>query len=73
MRTTITLPDPLFRRAKKLSDGKSFSEFVRQAIADRVKSAERESLSREMEEGYRLEAQSPTLDPAWTSIETEDW
>jgi len=33
----------------------------------------RDRLAREMEEGYRAEAASPSLDPEWDVIEVEEW
>lgn len=35
---------------------------------DRV---EHERLDREMEEGYRAEAEEPSLEPEWASVEVE--
>lgn len=32
---------------------------------------EKETLEQEMEEGYRAEALSPSLDPEWSSFEVE--
>lgn len=73
MRTTVTLPDPLFRQAKQLSEGGSFSEFVRQAISERVARVRRETMARDMDAGYQSEASEPSLDPEWTDLETEGW
>lgn len=73
MRTTVTIPDPLFERAKELQGKRSFSELVRQAVADFVEKAQKERLARQMSDGYEAEAENPSLDPAWTAIETEGW
>lgn len=73
MRTTITIPDDLAREAQNLLDDRSFSDFARESIALRISELKRARLAQEMEAGYRAEAESHSLDPAWTSIEVEDW
>lgn len=73
MRTTIALPDDLYQAATHYVGDRSFSQFVREAVESYVDRLERERLAREMEEGYRAEAASPSLDPAWSAIETEGW
>ncbi len=73
MRTTITIPDALAREAQELLNDRSFSDFARESIALRVSELKRALLAREMEAGYRAEAEDPSLDPAWTSIEVDDW
>lgn len=70
MRTTITLPDPLFDLVKELAGDISFGEFVRRAVEDRVEQMRR-GLLQDMAEGYRAEAMAPSLDPAWLRIETD--
>ncbi|MFW6012516.1 MAG: hypothetical protein ACOC92_02275 [bacterium] len=72
MRTTITIPDDLAREARELADGRSLSQFARDAVHDAVKRLKAERLARELDEGYRAEAQDPSLDPAWTAIESEE-
>ena len=73
MRATITLPNELASAAKELSGGRPFSEFVRDAVARRVDELRRIRLADAMREGYRHEAESPSLDPEWQAIETEGW
>lgn len=72
MRTTITLPDDLARDAKELASDRSLSEFIRQALKERVEKLQRERLARELEEGYGAEAEEPSLDPEWAAVEVED-
>ncbi|HSL83245.1 MAG TPA: hypothetical protein VLF66_10755 [Thermoanaerobaculia bacterium] len=72
MRTTITIPDDLARDARELARGRSLSNFTRQALQDAVERLKAEELARELEEGYRSEAQDPSLDPAWAAVEVED-
>jgi len=72
MRTTIAIPDQLFEQARPFVDG-SFSQFVRQAIRSYVGWLEKEALAREMAEGYRAEAESPSLESGWSDIETDGW
>ena len=73
MRTTITLPDDLANEARQFLDGRAFSDFARESIALRVAELKRARLAREMREGYRAEAEEPSIDPAWSAIEVEDW
>jgi predicted CopG family antitoxin len=71
MRATISIPDALFSEAKELAGERSFSEFASEAIQERVLRLQRGRLAREMEEGYRAEASSPSMDPAWAGFEVE--
>ena len=71
MRTTISIPDDIFAAAKEVLGARSFSELAAEAIRNRVEQIKRERLAREMAEGYRTEAQSPSLDVDWFGVETE--
>ena len=71
MRTTISLSDEIYAEAKDLAGERSFSEFVSDAVQERISWLKRERLAREMEEGYRSEATSPSLDPEWAGFEAE--
>lgn len=71
MRTTISIPDEIYSEAKALVGERSFSDFASEAIQDRVLRLRRERLAREMEEGYRSEAASSSLDPEWAGFEVE--
>ena len=71
MRTTISIPDDLYSEARELAGGRPFSDFASEAIQERVLRLKRDKLAREMEEGYRAEAASPSLDPEWAGIEVE--
>ena len=73
MRTTISLPDTLADQVREFLGGRSFSDFARESIAERVSRLQHEKLARELEAGYRAETEDPSLDPAWTDIETEGW
>jgi metal-responsive CopG/Arc/MetJ family transcriptional regulator len=72
MRTTVTLPDDLAREVQELSEGRSLSEFAREALRERVDRLKRNRLARELEEGYWAEAEEPSLDPEWSNVETEN-
>lgn len=72
MRTTITIPDDLAREARDLADGRSLSHLARDALREAVDRLKAERLARELDEGYRSEAQNPSLDPAWTAVESEE-
>jgi predicted CopG family antitoxin len=71
MRTTISVPDDIYSEAKDLAGERSFSEFASDAIQERILCLKRDRLGREMEEGYRSEAASPSLEPEWASFEVE--
>jgi metal-responsive CopG/Arc/MetJ family transcriptional regulator len=69
MRTTVSLPDELYQSAEPYIGERSFSHFVREAVRHYVTQLERNRLAREMEEGYRIEAESPSLDPIWHTVD----
>lgn len=71
MRTTISIADDLYSEARELAGNRSFSDFASEAIQERVLRMKRHQLAREMEEGYRSEAVSPSLDPEWAGFEVE--
>ena len=47
------------------------SEFVSEAIQNRIQQLKREQLAQELEEGYRCEAEHSSLDVEWAEVETE--
>jgi metal-responsive CopG/Arc/MetJ family transcriptional regulator len=71
MRTTVTIPDDLAREAQELTEGRSLSEFTRRALRERVERLKAERLACQLEEGYRGEAESTSLDPEWSDLEAE--
>ena len=71
MRTTISIPDDLYSEAKAIAGSRPFSDFASEAIEARILVLKRERLAREMEVGYRAEAESLSLDADWTEIEAE--
>lgn len=71
MRTTISIADELFQRAQSWLGNRSFSEFASEAIYRRVAELARERLAQEMDEGYRAEAERPSLDPEWSAVEVD--
>lgn len=73
MRTTIAIPDELFRQASSFVEGRSFSQFVREAIRCYVDRLREEQLARQMEEGYRAEAESPSLPAEWAEADLDGW
>ncbi|HEX4952992.1 MAG TPA: ribbon-helix-helix domain-containing protein [Thermoanaerobaculia bacterium] len=73
MRTSISIPDPLFEQARRLAGGRAFSDFVREALERQVRELERQLLGRQLEEGYQSESGAPSLDPAWEAVEVEGW
>lgn len=72
MRTTITIPDDLAREARELAGGRSLSQLARDALREAVERLKAERLARELDEGYRAEARDPSLDPAWTAVDSEE-
>ena len=73
MRTTIAISDDLYRDLEPFVGSKSFSQFVREALQSHLDRLEQEALAREMAEGYRAEAESPSLESDWAAVETEGW
>ena len=71
MRTTISISGDIYAAAKEVLGTRSFSELATEAIRHRVEQLKRERLAREMAEGYRAEAQSPSLNAEWAGVETE--
>jgi hypothetical protein len=71
MRTTMTLPDELAREVRELTGGGSLSQFTRDALRERVQRLQRDRLVRELEDGYRAEAEDPSLDIEWSAVESE--
>lgn len=71
MRTTISIPDEVYSQAKEMMGSRPFSEFASEAIQARIQQLRRERLAQEMAEGYRTEAESSSLDPEWSQVETE--
>ncbi len=71
MRTTVVIPDDVIHEIRKLAGDVPLSRFVRESVVDRIRRLEREMLVREMEAGYRAEAERPSIDPAWSTTETE--
>ena len=71
MRTTISLPDELYAEAKALTEGRPFSEFASEAIGSQIVRLKRARLERQMEDGYRSEAESSSLASEWAAVEVE--
>jgi predicted CopG family antitoxin len=71
MRTTISIPDEVYSEARSIMGARPFSEFASEAIQTRIQQLKRDRLAREMSEGYHVEAESSSLDPEWSGVETE--
>jgi hypothetical protein len=71
MRTTVVIPDELMDEVRRFAGGVPLSRFVRESVAERVDRLKREQLAAEMEEGYRAEAEDPSLDSEWANVETD--
>jgi predicted CopG family antitoxin len=71
MRTTISIPDEIYSEARQVMGPRPFSEFASEAIQTRIHQLKREQLAREMDAGYQAEAVNPSLDPEWSTVETE--
>ena len=71
MRTTISIPDDVYAEAKELTGPRPFSDFASEAIHARILQLRREQLALEMDEGYRAEAQAPSLEPEWSNVEVD--
>lgn len=73
MPATITIPDDLYTQVKNQTRDQSVADFVQKALRESLEQLRKEELAREMEAGYQAEAENPSLDPAWSQIETEGW
>lgn len=73
MRTTISIPDDIAEKLRVHIGEGSLSGFIREAVEYRLNALGREAMVREMDAGYRAEAEEPSLDPEWTDIEVEGW
>lgn len=73
MRTTVNIPDDIAKRLRAHLGDRSLSGFIRESVEYRLEALARDAMVREMESGYRAEAESPSLDPEWSAIEGEDW
>lgn len=73
MRTTISIPDDIANRLRNHIGDESLSGFIREAVEYRLDALSREAMVRELEAGYRAEAEQPSLDPEWNDIEVEGW
>lgn len=71
MRTTISISDDLFQAVTEVVGTRSFDEFAAEAIQARVLDLKRAGLARQMDEGYRFEAESPSLAAEWEAFEVE--
>ncbi len=73
MRTSVFIPDPVADEVRSHLDGASFSSFVRISVEDRLRRIKRAAVLEQMAEGYRAEADNPSLAPEWAAVETEAW
>lgn len=73
MRTTISIPDDIAERLRTHVGDRSLSGFIRESVEYRLDALAREAMVREMEAGYRAEADEPSLDPEWADVEVEGW
>ncbi len=73
MRTTVAISNDLYEAAEIFFGKRSFSQFVREAIRQYVDQLQKEQLAKAMAEGYQAEAESPSLDREWSSVELDDW
>ncbi len=73
MRTTVIIPDQAVLEIRRLATARSLSEFVREAVDQRLEELRRRELVAAMEEGYRAEAVDPSLPDGWADIESETW
>lgn len=52
--------------------GRGFHQLVREALRDFLDRLEARALARRMADGYRAEAESPSLHEDWSTVETDD-
>ena len=80
MKTTISIPDPLFDAAEKLAKRLriSRSELYRQAIAAYLKEASHSAVTAKLDDVYGAEGQEARVDPVidqlqHVALDGEDW
>jgi metal-responsive CopG/Arc/MetJ family transcriptional regulator len=71
MRTSVSIPEPLFAEVCELAGERSLREFVLEALDRRIQELKRERLEMRMAVGYETEAEEPSLDAEWHVTETE--
>ena len=74
VRTTIQLDEELMERVRQIVPTRGFNQFVKEAVAARVASIERERIEREMMQGYIAQrAEREELNRDWEQVDVEDW
>lgn len=82
MKTTLEIPDPLFRRAKSIAarDGKSLKQFVNEALEEKLKARESPAKPGWLElfgamktHGAELRRIDATIAAEFERIDPEDW
>jgi Arc/MetJ-type ribon-helix-helix transcriptional regulator len=71
MRTTVVIPDETVAEIRERIGSGSLSGFVRTALEERLAALRREALLGEMAAGYAAEVREPSLDAAWSEVETD--
>lgn len=78
MKTAVSIPDDLFRRADELADrlGKSRSEVYREALADYVARREPGAVTRALDElvdELAAEHDGFAASTAWSALDRSEW
>jgi hypothetical protein len=74
VRTTIQLDEELMERVRQLVPARGFNQFVKEAVAARVATIERERIEREMMEGYIAQREErEEMNRDWEHVDIEGW
>lgn len=71
MQAMVVLPDRLAEEAQALVGITGLSQLIVEAVQQYVEQLQKQQLVRLMAEGYRAEAESPSLDGDWSGVELD--
>ena len=74
VRMNLTLPEELVRQIDKLVEPKKKSQFIAEALRQRIEKIQHEKLQKILEEGYKVrEKESQSLAKEFEYVDLEGW
>ena len=74
VRLNITIPKDLAQDLKRLTGPKKRSQFIAEAVRERIEKQKKDELMKVLEEGYRArEKESLALSREFEVVDLEDW
>lgn len=74
IRTTIHLDEVLYTRLKRRASSRKMSQFINQAVAEKLYALEQAELKTAMKEGYlSTQKDRHQLNQDWEAIDAEGW